>query len=126
MTDEPFSVKKYGARIAVSNALSPADPALADFLSGFGAKLDRAMNATSEERAEWARRAAVREAEDARRRAEDRAAATPVPLALPALLSKMNWTAEYAEHLVQPYCECGYDIDGWSYCQHAQDFGLAP
>lgn len=79
----------------------------------------RYMDATPEQRAEWAR-----EAEE-RRRAE-RAAATPVALTLDALLEKLYWSREYAEHLVQPYCTCGDSMDGWDYCQHARDLGLTP
>lgn len=76
------------------------------------------MNATPEERAAWAAEAVVA-------RAAERAAAVPVPLTLGALLDKLGFDRVYAEHLVQPYCECRDGRDGWDYCQHAQDLGLA-
>lgn len=58
--------------------------------------------------------------------AVQRAAAPQVPLTLDALINKMGWTRGYAEHLVQPYCECWDGMDGWEYCQHARDLGLTP
>lgn len=83
------------------------------------ASFQRFMNATPEQRAEWARDA------QERRRAE-RAAATLVPLTLDALLDKLGFDSAYAEHLVQSYCTCGDGRDGWDYCQHARDLGLVP
>lgn len=75
------------------------------------------MNATPEQRAQWA-------AEAKQRRAEQRAAAAPVALTLDALIGKLGWSREYAEHVVQPYCECWDGMDGWEYCQYARDEGL--
>lgn len=125
MTDEPMSVVKHGATLRVGPELLRASQAASEILRGLPAALDRALNATPEQRAEWARERERREAAEAAERAEERAAATSVPLTVDALLAKMGWSREYAEHLVQPYCECGDDIDGWSYCQHARDLGLA-
>lgn len=52
---------------------------------------------------------------------------TPVvDLTLETLLGKLDWAKEYAEHFVQPYCDCGDGNDGWEYCAHARDLGLAP
>lgn len=79
----------------------------------------RFMNATDAEREQWAREAADR-------RAAERAAARRLPLTLDALIDDLNWTQEYAEHFVQPYCTCGDSRDGWDYCQHARDLGLTP
>jgi hypothetical protein len=73
--------------------------------------------ATPEQRAEWAR-----EAEEQRR--QERGQAERVELTLDALLDKLDFTREYAEHLVQPYCDCGDTADGWNRCQHARDLGL--
>jgi formiminotetrahydrofolate cyclodeaminase len=79
----------------------------------------RYMNATDAEREQWAREAAER-------RAAERAATQRVPLSLDALLDKLGWSLEYAEHVVQPYCTCGDSSDGWDYCRHARDEGLMP
>lgn len=80
---------------------------------------DRYMNATDAEREQWAREAAER-------RAAERTSAHRMPLDLDALLDKLDWSPEYATHLVQPYCTCGDSSDGWDYCQHARDEGLIP
>lgn len=122
MTDEPMAVAKHGFALSASPELLVA----AKVLSDLPRRLDRALNATPEERAAWAREADRREAEAAQLRAEERATTASAPLTLDALLVKMGWSREYAEHLVQPYCTCGDDIDGWSYCEHARDLGLAP
>jgi hypothetical protein len=71
---------------------------------------------TPEERAA---RIAKRKAE----RGAQRDAATRVELTLEALLDKLGFTREYAEHLVQPYCDCECGHDGWDYCPHANDLG---
>jgi len=75
------------------------------------------MDATPEQRAAW-----VREATE--HRATERAAAPVVEPTRDALLAKLGWGPRYAEHVVQTYCECGDDIDGWSRCLHATDLGL--
>lgn len=77
----------------------------------------RWMTATPEERAQWA--------EDLQRlRAAERLHAERKPLTLDALLDKLGFSREYAEHLVQPYCYCEDGLDGWEYCTHARDEGL--
>lgn len=53
-------------------------------------------------------------------------AAKRKPLTLDALIKRMNWSYEYAEHLVQPYCECYDGTDGWEYCRYAYDEGVTP
>jgi hypothetical protein len=62
----------------------------------------------------------------AERRAAERAAATPVPLTVDALLDKLRWSREYAEHVVQPYCDCWESYHGWEMCTHADDLGVRP
>lgn len=58
-------------------------------------------------------------------RAADRErAGDPVPLTLGRLLTKLGFTVAYAQHLVQPYCDCADTADGWSECAHARDLGL--
>lgn len=116
-----FDVVKYGNTAWMSAEALRQDP-----LPDLVAHLDRALNATPEERAQMRRAAADREARELWTRIEQRNAAEAVPLTLDALLAKMGWERAYAEHLVQPYCGCGEDIDGWSYCDHARDLGLAP
>lgn len=59
-------------------------------------------------------------------RAVARAAAPHVLLSIDRLIDALGFTAAYAEHLVQPYCYCGPSDDGWLYCVHACDEGLAP
>lgn len=77
------------------------------------------QNATPEQREQWAREAEVR-------RADERAAAGPVfALTIEAVLDKLGWSQEYAEHFVQPYCGCGDGMDGWETCQHARDEGVS-
>jgi hypothetical protein len=108
-----FDVVKYGHTLAASDEGLDAARETAD-------TVNRWMNATPEERAGWAAKAK-------QRRAEERAAAIPVPLTLEALLARMErlgWSREYAEHLVQPYCECYDGRDGWEYCEHARDLGM--
>lgn len=106
----PLECVKYVSTISVS------DESLATSQT-YANAFRRWMDATPQERAVWAA-----EAEQARVR--ERAAAEHVPLTLEALLDKMGWSREYAEHLVQPYCECGDSNDGWDRCQHARDLGL--
>jgi len=77
----------------------------------------RYMDATPEQREQWAREAAEQ-------RAAERAEAPVAPLSLDALLTKLGWSREYAHHLVQSYCTCSDGYDGWDHCQHAQDLGL--
>lgn len=113
MTEENLTVLKW------EHAPLPVTTEQLDLGQALKISFSRWMNATPQERAAWA-------TEAEQRRAEERAAAEPVPLTLDALLDKMGWPRAYAEHLVQPYCECGDDIDGWSYCEHARDLGLAP
>jgi hypothetical protein len=85
----------------------------------FGDAFRRFMSATPEQHEQWMREAAER-------RAAERAATQRAPLSLDALLDKLGWSQEYAEHVVQPYCTCGDGSDGWDYCQHARDEGLIP
>ena len=71
---------------------------------------------------------AARRAEETRRaraeREQQRAeAASPAELTIDALLAKLDFSREYAEHLMQPYCHCGHRWDGWDYCHHARDLG---
>jgi hypothetical protein len=108
---EPFTVIKYGNAMPISDELAAESRQTAT-------AVERWMNATPAERDRW-------RAEAERERAEVREATPPTPLTFDALCERLGWSREYAEHLVQPYCECGDDIDGWSYCVHAQDLGLA-
>lgn len=80
---------------------------------------DRWRAATPQEREQWAREAEVQ-------RGEERRIAASVSLTLDALLDKLDFSREYAEHLVQPYCTCGDSRDGWERCPHAGDLGLEP
>jgi hypothetical protein len=79
--------------------------------------------------ARWTPQAvSTREAEKlAKARAEreqQRAAASgPAELTVEALLAKLEFSREYAGHLMQPYCGCGHGWDGWEYCEHARDEG---
>jgi hypothetical protein len=84
------------------------------------AALHRWMTATPEERAEWA------EQQRQARAAERAATADRAPLTIDALVGKLGWSQAYAEHFVQPYCECFDGMDGWEYCQHARDEGVTP
>lgn len=126
----PESMKVFKYEQAGSLSSAPEDDPLSVHLREMAGRvaesMHRALNATPEQRAQWAAESAEREAEARRMRAEERAARDPVPPTLDALLDRMGWSREYAEHLVQPYCDCGEDIDGWSYCEHARDLGLAP
>jgi hypothetical protein len=132
VTDEPMSVVKYEYAMP-GDPVSPEQDALSRALREAGNRavlgMNRWMSATPEQHAEWRRLAEIREMEAAQERAKQRAINPVVPLSLEALLARMSdesgWTREYAEHLVQWYCKCGDDIDGWSYCNHARDLGLA-
>ena len=80
----------------------------------------RYMDATPEQREQWAREAAEQ-------RAAERAEAPVAPLSLDALLTKLGWSREYAHHFVQPYCTCDpFDSVGAFYCPHADDLGISP
>jgi hypothetical protein len=84
---------------------------------GLGQAFERFMSATPEQRAAWA--------EDARaERSRERQVAERRPLTLDALLDKLGFSREYAEHIVQSYCTCGDTSDGWDYCAHAYDGGV--
>lgn len=83
------------------------------------AAFQRYMSATDAERSAWAEAARVR-------RAAERESAERRPLTLDALLDKLGFSREYAEHLMQPYCECGDTADGWDYCWYARDEGVTP
>jgi hypothetical protein len=107
---EPIEARKLATLVPMSEeALRDAQETAAAY--------HRFMNATPEQHRQWLREAAER-------RAAERAAATPVELTLDALLDKLGWTREYAEHVVQPYCDCGDSSDGWDTCQHARDLGV--
>lgn len=87
--------------------------AAADLQAGIA----RWMATSPEEREAWA--------EEARQeRIRKRAQAELRPVTLEAVLDKLGWSPEYAEHYVQPYCECGDGRDGWEYCEHARDEGV--
>jgi hypothetical protein len=66
---------------------------------------------------------AERQRQEALARAAERESAPVRELTLNALLDKLGFSREYAEHLMQPYCRCECGHDGWSYCQHAEDLG---
>lgn len=55
-----------------------------------------------------------------------RAESPRAELTLDAVLEKLGWSREYAEHFVQPYCTCHDTYDGWIYCEHARDEGVHP
>jgi hypothetical protein len=110
MTDPDLNVERYSAYIPVSaEQLVDAQATRAAW--------DRWLSATPEERARWA--------DDAEKlRAAERATTERTALTLDALLDKLGFSREYAEHLVQPYCYCGDGMDCWDYCAHARDEGL--
>ena len=113
MSDENLTVFKWGQQVPYSEEQMAFSQAVAE-------STRRWMHATPAERAAW-------RAEAAAERAAERDAANRVPLTVDALADRMGWSREYAEHLVQPYCECEEESygGGWSYCQHARDLGLA-
>lgn len=88
--------------------LTPLQRALSDATVQFHTRV--AMNVTKE---------AAR-----RSRANIRAASARTELTLDAVLEKLGWSREYAEHFVQPYCTCDDTYDGWMYCEHARDEGV--
>lgn len=55
--------------------------------------------------------------------AAERDAAPVAELTLDSLLGRLGFSHAYAQHLVQPYCDCG-GLDGWERCQHARDLAL--
>lgn len=72
----------------------------------------------------FAREAEKLARERAERTQQRSQAAAPGELTVDALLGKLVFSREYAEHLMQPYCGCGHGWDGWDFCQHARDLGL--
>lgn len=102
----------------VTHAIPVSDEVLAEAMKIRDA-YSRWSDATPEQRAQWAE-------EQKQARAEERATSERKPLNLDALIDKMGWTREYAEHLVQPYCYCESGRDGWEYCSYAYDEGLTP
>jgi hypothetical protein len=69
-------------------------------------------------------RRAERVAQAKLERAEVRRTTERAPLTLDAVIDKLGWSREYAEHFVQPYCECHDGWDGWVWCAHSSDVGL--
>lgn len=133
MTTDPIrEVTKHGAVLPVSEEQMTVSVegllANATLLSRrLAERMELVMNATPKQRAEWAAEAARREAAAVVERAAERATTEVVPLTLETLMESRGWDREYAEHLVQPYCECDSDREGgWEFCQHARDLGLAP
>lgn len=115
-----MEAKKYGVVVPVSeNSLSES----ADFGRVLAESFGRLLNATPQQRAQWAAEFEVRQAERKELRARERAETETVPLTLDALTAKLGYERGYAEHLVQPYCTCEETFDGWSYCDHARDLG---
>jgi hypothetical protein len=108
MTDTtPPPARKYGHGLTLS--AKEIDEA-----NRHAAAIGRYLDATPEQRQQWAR-------ESAARRADQRAAAPPVELTLDTLIAALNITPQYARHLVQPYCGCSVAED---LCAHATDQGL--
>lgn len=53
-----------------------------------------------------------------------RGPARPVPVTLAGVLAGFGVSREYAQHLVQPDCRCGFDGEGrWVMCGPARDQG---
>ncbi|GLY08323.1 hypothetical protein Acsp01_87020 [Actinoplanes sp. NBRC 101535] len=106
-----YTVEKYGTTIIMTDEQIADDEAFRQGLADWA-------NATPEDRAQ--------RAADARaRRSAEREAADRVPFTVAGLAAKTGWTAGYIEHLVQPYCGCWQGYDGWEYCDHARDLGMA-
>ncbi len=101
-------------RVHFVPSIVPLSRELWDDVQGLNADLGCYLSATDEERAAWAEEARLK-------RAAVRAEAERVELTLDALLDKLGFSREYAEHLVQPYCDCGDSADGWDSCAHARD-----
>ncbi len=119
-------VQKLGVEVPVSAEAGIAGLLPVDLGQRLQESLQTALTATPEQRAQWRREAADREARELWERIQQRDEAQAVPLTLNALIAKMGWSPEYAKHLVQPYCGCEQGWDGWEFCQHARDLGLAP
>jgi hypothetical protein len=117
--EEPpkLDVVKHGAYVHLSPEL------LADANgSGIAEAVLRALTAPRP----TPQQAAERREREARERAEERERAARVPLTIDALIEAMGWSRAYAEHLVQPYCDCYPGEDGWVDCEHARDLRLTP
>lgn len=54
-------------------------------------------------------------------RAVQRSIEIPVDLTLEIMLDRLALERDFAEHLVQPYCECSEEDGGWSKCEHWRD-----
>ncbi len=69
---------------------------------------------------------AARKAKAITDRIEERSTAERVPLTVETLAKRLGLGPRFAEHLVQPYCDCWPETDGggWSLCAHAEDEGL--
>jgi hypothetical protein len=107
-------VRKLGAMVQVSQEL--LDDALA-----LQESWRRWEQATPEQREQWQREAAAQ-------RLAERERATHRALDLDSLLDACGLSREFAEHLVQPYCNCSPETDGggWYRCRHAEDLGILP
>lgn len=126
-SNPPPAVFRYGQSVPVAAEVAYSRADDTDLGRRLAEGLDRAINATPQERAQRAVEFARRAAEYSQELANQRAAATPIPLTLETLLARMElwgWSHEYVEHLVQPYCECEDGRDGWEHCEHARDLGL--
>lgn len=111
-----MDMAKYGIVIPVSEALVHDSPTWQEIEEG----LERARNATPEQRATWEREAFER-------RAAQRAQCHQEADIVAGIARHFDWTPEYVRHLAQPYCSCDYDTSGcWNYCPHARDLGLIP
>jgi hypothetical protein len=109
--------RRVGVDVRQHVGTVPVSAEVLDDARGMRDAFERFMLASPQEHAERDRqRAAVRKAQ--------REAAQSVPLTLDALLDKLGWSHEYAEHIVQPYCDCEDTRDGWERCEHAIDLGL--
>lgn len=124
---EPMPVAKYSMSLPMNtDSLSGLLAGPAEISRRLAERAEVVLNATPQQRAAWAAENREREKAAAQRRAAVREATPRRELTLDALIDKMGWTREYAEHLVQPYCGCEDGRDGWEYCEHARDLGLAP
>jgi hypothetical protein len=110
-----MDVAKYGQTVPISaEAIRDGER--------FRAEMARWESLTPEQRRAESEAAA---AAGRAHRAGIRAAIPAVPVTAETLAAKNDWSREYAEHYVQPYCECDYDSDGaWNVCEHARDLGL--
>ncbi len=108
MTDKP--VAKWAIPMPISDAMLAR-------MAAERVAADRILNSSPEDRN---RRAA--EARAWRERV--RSAVESVPLTLDGLLEKLRFSREYAEHLMQPYCDCRDGYDGWERCPHAFDLEI--